>query len=30
VRAESRDGVLKIHIPKTEAVKPKTISIQVK
>ena len=30
VRAESRDGVLKIHIPKTEAVKPKTISIEVK
>ncbi|MES1196011.1 MAG: Hsp20/alpha crystallin family protein, partial [Steroidobacter sp.] len=30
VRAESKDGVLRIHIPKTEAVKHKSISIDVK
>ena len=30
VRAESKDGVLKIHIPKSEAAKPKAISIDVK
>lgn len=30
VRAESKDGVLKIHIPKTEAAKPRAISIDVK
>lgn len=30
VRAESKDGVLKIRIPKKEASKPKAITIQVK
>lgn len=30
VRAESKDGVLKIHIPKKEAVKPRSIAIDVK
>jgi len=30
VRAESKDGVLKIHIPKKEASKPKSITVQVK
>jgi len=30
VRAESKDGVLKIHIPKKEAVKSRTVSIDVK
>jgi len=30
VRAESKDGVLKIHIPKTEAATPRTINIDVK
>lgn len=30
VRAESKDGVLRIHIPKTEAAKPKQITIDVK
>jgi len=30
VRAETKDGVLKIHIPKTEALKPKAINIDVK
>jgi HSP20 family protein len=29
VRAESKDGVLKIHIPKKEVSKPKQISVQV-
>lgn len=29
VRAESKDGVLKIRIPKKEASKPKAISVQV-
>jgi HSP20 family protein len=30
VSAESKDGVLRIHIPKTEAAKPKQIAIDVK
>lgn len=30
VRAESKDGVLKIHIPKKEASKPKSITVEVK
>ena len=30
VRAESRDGVLKIHIPKKEAAKPRSITVDVK
>jgi HSP20 family protein len=30
IRAESKDGVLRVHIPKTEAAKPKAISIEVK
>lgn len=30
IYAESRDGVLKVHLPKTEARKPKPIEIQVK
>jgi len=30
VRAESKDGVLKIHIPKKEAAKSRTVSIDVK
>ena len=30
VHAESKDGVLKIHIPKTGAAKPRSISIDVK
>ena len=30
VRAESKDGVLKIHIPKKESARAKTISIDVK
>jgi HSP20 family protein len=30
VRAESKDGVLKIHIPKIEAAKPKPVTIDVK
>jgi len=30
VRAEAKDGVLRIRIPKTEAAKPKTIAIDVK
>jgi len=30
VHAESKDGVLKIHVPNTEAAKPKTIRIEVK
>jgi len=29
VRAESKDGVLKVRIPKKEASKPKSISVQV-
>ena len=29
VRAESKDGVLKVRIPKKEASKPKAISVQV-
>ncbi|HYM35632.1 MAG TPA: Hsp20/alpha crystallin family protein [Steroidobacteraceae bacterium] len=29
VRAESKDGVLKVHIPKKEVSKPKAISVQV-
>jgi HSP20 family protein len=28
--AESKDGVLKVHIPKTQVTKPKAIEIQVK
>lgn len=30
IYAESRDGVLKVHIPKTQASKPQAIEIQVK
>jgi HSP20 family protein len=30
IYAESRDGVLKVHLPKTEVRKPKPIEIQVK
>lgn len=30
IRAESKDGVLSIHIPKTESKKPKPIQIEVK
>jgi HSP20 family protein len=30
IYAESKDGVLKVHIPKTQASKPKPIEIQVK
>lgn len=29
VRAESKDGILKVRIPKKEAAKPKSISVQV-
>ena len=29
IRAESKDGVLRVHVPKMEAVKPKTIAIDV-
>lgn len=30
IRAESKDGVLRLHIPKVEAVKPKSIAVEVK
>lgn len=30
IRAEAQDGVLRIHIPKTEAAKPRSIAIEVK
>jgi HSP20 family protein len=30
IYAESKDGVLKVHLPKTEVRKPKAIEIQVK
>ena len=30
IRAESRDGVLQIHIPKTPSAKPKPIAIDVR
>jgi HSP20 family protein len=30
IYAEAKDGVLKVHIPKTQAAKPKAIDIQVK
>jgi len=30
IRAESKDGVLRVHVPKKEAAKPKTIAIDVK
>jgi HSP20 family protein len=30
IKAESKDGVLRLHIPKTEAAKPKAIAIEVK
>lgn len=30
ITAESKEGVLKVHIPKTEASKPKSITIDVK
>lgn len=30
IRAESKDGVLRIHIPKSESKKPKAIQIEVK
>ena len=29
IRAESKDGVLRVHVPKTQAVKPKSITIDV-
>jgi HSP20 family protein len=29
IRAESKDGILSVHIPKTPAVMPKTIEIKV-
>jgi HSP20 family protein len=29
VRAESKDGVLKVHIPKKEVSKPKAVTVQV-
>ena len=29
ISAESKDGVLIVHLPKTEAAKPKTLSIKV-
>jgi HSP20 family protein len=29
VRAESKDGVLKVHIPKKEVTKPKSITVQI-
>ncbi len=30
IYAESKDGVLKVHIPKSEVTKPKAVEIQVK
>jgi HSP20 family protein len=30
IRAESKDGVLRLHLPKTEAVKPKAIAVEIK
>lgn len=30
VRAESKDGVLRIHVPKTESAQPKQINVEVK
>ena len=30
IRAEAKDGVLRVRIPKTEAAAPKTIAIEVK
>lgn len=30
IRAEAKDGVLKVHIPKTQTPKPKTVAIEVK
>ncbi|MGD9843222.1 MAG: Hsp20/alpha crystallin family protein [Steroidobacteraceae bacterium] len=29
IRAESKDGVLRIHVPKTTATKPKAITVKV-
>lgn len=29
IRAESKDGVLRVHVPKTEPTQPKTIAIDV-
>jgi len=29
IRAESKDGVLRVHLPKTEVSKPRSIEIQV-
>jgi len=29
IRAESKDGVLKVHVPKTQVSEPKTIAINV-
>ena len=29
IRADSRDGVLRVHIPKTETARPKAITISV-
>jgi HSP20 family molecular chaperone IbpA len=30
IHAESKDGVLRVHIPKTEIAKTKPVSIEVK
>ena len=30
IRAESKEGVLRLHLPKTEAVKPKAIAVEIK
>lgn len=30
IRAEAKDGVLKVHIPKTQTPKPKAVAIEVK
>lgn len=30
IKAESKDGVLKVHIPRTAAPKPKSVSVEVK
>jgi len=29
IRAESKDGVLKVHVPKLKAEKPKAVEIKV-
>ena len=30
IKAESKDGVLRVHIPRTAAPKPKSVSVEVK